>query len=88
MNPQPLTADQTAALHANREKLPVINENTKQVYVVVEMDVHRRAMDALREKEQWEAIQEGLAQVEAGEAISVDEAFQQIRSELASKSGE
>jgi hypothetical protein len=87
MNPEPLTPDQTKALHAAGDKLPVIDVTTQQLYVVVDLDVHERAMEALREREDLEAIREGVAQVEAGEGVSIEEARKQTDAELVNRFG-
>lgn len=62
MTPKPLTPDLAAALEAaGDDPLPVTNPNDGQVYYVVEGDLHRRAMQALRESEVVESIRRGVA---------------------------
>ncbi|TWT84788.1 hypothetical protein CA13_62680 [Planctomycetes bacterium CA13] len=88
MNPKPLTSDLAEALHASGDKLPVVDtSDPNRVFVVVDLDVHERAMQALREREDLAAIDEGIAQMEAGQGIPLDEAFQKIDDELVAKFG-
>jgi predicted transcriptional regulator len=44
----------------------VEDERTHRVYVVVDQDTHRRAMEALTEREDMAAIQAGIDDMEAG----------------------
>ncbi|MEM6692742.1 MAG: hypothetical protein AAF664_25160 [Planctomycetota bacterium] len=80
-----LTPEQASALHAAGDMLPVLDESTNHVYVVVDLDVHERAMKALREREDLDAIKEGVRQMEAGEGQPLDEAFAEIRAGLVAK---
>ncbi len=74
MNPKPLTPDQIEALHAaGDESLPVIDVTTQKVYVVVDSEVHERAMKALRHQENIESIRRGAADMEAGKGMSLEE---------------
>ena len=83
MNPKPLTPEQTEALHAaGDEPLPVIDLTNQQIYVVVDRDVHRRAMEALRQREDIAAIQAGIDDMEAGRHSPVDESFARIKEKL------
>ena len=86
MTPKPLTPDLSEALRAaGDEPLPVIDETTKHVYVVVDRDVHQRAMEALRQREDLAAIQAGIDDMEAGRFSPVDEAFDRIEEKLRSR---
>ncbi|MCA9079998.1 MAG: hypothetical protein KDA58_05535 [Planctomycetaceae bacterium] len=73
MSPQ-LPPDIAEALHANPGDCRVIDPSTQRVYVLVDDETHRRAMRALREQEDFAAIQEGIAQMERGETLSLEEA--------------
>ena len=64
----------TDKLHAARGELRVTDPSTDRVYVLIDDETHRRAMNALKLQEDWEAIQEGAAQADRGETVSVDEA--------------
>ena len=71
------------ALHAaGNGALEVVNPNDNRVYFVVDEETHRQAMDALRRQRDREAIANGIAQMEAGEGISLKEAIEAIRARL------
>jgi hypothetical protein len=70
MNAQRLSPELTEALHAaGGEPLPVIDPTNQQLYVVVNRDVHERAMKALRRQDAIESIQRGLQ----GPSLSIEE---------------
>lgn len=70
-----LTKELAAALHATGDsELEVIDPDTHGTYFVVNADIHRQAMDALRRQQDREAIAQGIAEMEAGEGMPVDEA--------------
>ena len=66
-------------------ELEVVNPNDNRIYFVVDGDTHRQAMDALRRQREREAIANGIAQMEAGEGISLEEARNQTRARLISR---
>ncbi len=65
-----------------------LHENGNKPLQVVDGDVHRREMDALRKTEDLDAVQEGIRQMEAGEEMSVEEARTQVSNRLAAKYGQ
>jgi hypothetical protein len=78
-----LNKELTDALHASGERqLEVIDPETKQTYVLVESETHRRAMEALRRQQDRDAIAEGIAQMEAGQGKPLDVAMSDIRARL------
>lgn len=78
-----LSKDLADALNATGNgELEVINPNDNRVYFVVDGETHRQAMDALRRQRDRDAIANGIAQMEAGEGIPLEEAFNGIRAEL------
>lgn len=81
-----LTDELSAAIDASESRsLEVIHPSTNRTYFIVDGDTHRRAMDALQQKRRQEnidAIAEGITQMEAGEGQPLDEAFDEIRSNL------
>lgn len=78
-----LTKELAEALHAAGEnELEVVDPDTKRIYFVVDADVHRLAMDALRRQQDRDAIAQGVAELEAGEGTPLDEAFADIRARL------
>ena len=48
------------------ELLRLEDDQTQTVYVVVEEQTHQKAMQALREQEDWNAIRQGLKEREEG----------------------
>lgn len=81
-----LSQEVAEALDASSDgSVEVVNPNNNRTYVIVDGDMHRQAMNALRRQRQQEdrdAIAEGIAQMEAGEGIPLDEAFEEIRAKL------
>jgi hypothetical protein len=67
---------------AGNGELEVVNPNDNRVYVVVDGETQRQAMDALRRQRDRDAIANGIAQMEAGEGIPLEEAFEEIRANL------
>jgi hypothetical protein len=78
-----LTKEQAAALHATGDRgLEVVDPDTSRVYVIVDGETHRQAMEALPRQQDREAIAQGLAEMEAGLGISVEESPRQSRDRL------
>ena len=74
MNPKPLSLELAEAIHAaGDEPLPVIDVATQHVYMVVDIDVHQRAMKALRQQENLESIRRGAADMESGRGMTLEE---------------
>lgn len=48
--------------------------DSEQIRFPENSDIHRRAIDALRRQEDRDAIARGIAEMEAGESISIEEA--------------
>ena len=72
---QPLVAQKPTLLRLE-------DEQTRDVYFVVDEETHRRAMRALREQEDLIAIQAGIDDMEAGRVTSVAEADDLMRDRL------
>lgn len=62
--------------------LQVVHPGTNRMYVVVDEETHRKAMDALRKREDLEAIQAGIDDMEAGRTLPAEEAHRQGREQL------
>lgn len=78
-----LSKELVSALHAIGDgELEVVDPETQRVYVLVDCETHRRAMEALRRQQDRDAIAEGLAELEAGQGKPLDEAFSDLRSRL------
>jgi hypothetical protein len=83
MNPKPLSSDLAEAIHAaGDEPLPVNDVATQHVYVVVDLDVHQRAMKALRHQENVESIRRGAADMEAGRGMTLEESKRRTEAAL------
>ncbi len=81
--PAKLTQELSAALHARGEGgLEVIDPTTQQTYFLVDGETHRRAMEALRRQQERDAIAQGLAEMEAGDALPIQEARKRSRDRL------
>jgi hypothetical protein len=78
-----LTKELAAALHATGDReLEVVDPETSRVYFIVDGEMHRQAMDALRRQRDRAAIAEGISEMEAGLGTPLDEAFDNIRANL------
>ena len=78
-----LSKDLADALHAaGHGELEVVDPSTNRTYTIVDSEIHRRAMEALRCQQDRDAIRQGLAEMEAGLGRPVDEAFAEMRSRL------
>ncbi|MCA9202652.1 MAG: hypothetical protein KDA59_06395 [Planctomycetales bacterium] len=78
-----LTPELVSALHATGDgELEVIDPLSNRLYLIVDGETHRRAMEALRRQQDHEAIAEGIAQMEAGEGKPLDRAFADMRVRL------
>jgi hypothetical protein len=78
-----LTKELADALkQAGESELEVVDPDTNRSYMIVDREIHRRAMEALRRQQDRVAIAQGIAEMEAGEGISVAEARQLTRERL------
>ena len=83
-----LTKEQTAALLATEDgELEVVDPETQRRYFVVEAEVHRQAMEALRRQQDRDAIAQGIREMEAGLGIPLEEARRLTREMLAMEPG-
>jgi hypothetical protein len=74
-----LTKELADALNATGDsELEVVDPSTQRTYFVVDAEIHRQAMDALRRQQDRDAI----AEMEAGEGIPVAEARKLTRERL------
>ena len=75
-----LTKELTSALHdAGNNPLEVVDPETNRVYLIVDKELHRRAMAALQQQASRQAIAEGLAQMESGQGRPAEEVFESLR---------
>ena len=68
-----LPAELRQAIKQNPQEVRLEDEQTHAVYFVIDEETHRRAMRALQEKEDNDAIAEGLQQMENNEGRSLHE---------------
>ena len=78
-----LSEDQREALRARSGgPVPVEDDQTHKLYVIVDQDLHARAMRALQAQEDVAAIQAGIQDMEAGRFIPLEDADADIRKAL------
>ena len=78
-----LTKEQTAALLATEDgELEVVDPETQRRYFVVDAEIHRQAMEALRRQQDRDAIAQGIREMEAGLGIPLEEARRLTREML------
>ena len=58
------------------------DDESQRVYVLIDAELHERAMRALQQQQDWESIQEGIAQADAGDTMPLQEADRRIREEF------
>ena len=73
-----LTPEQREALDHSDGPVLVEDEQTKEVYFLVDAST----MNVLQRQQDLEAIREGIADVEAGRVAPLDEALARIRANL------
>jgi len=78
-----LTDEQRQAIQSQAGDFPrVEDDQSNKVYVLVDVDLHQRAMQALRQQEDIDAIQAGLDAVASGDVSPLAEVDRRIREEL------
>lgn len=77
-----LTEEQRAALEQNPDGVACEDVATQRVYFLVDEQIHRRAMLALKEQQDLEAIRRGVAQMEAGGGTPLHESRERLAREL------
>ena len=80
---QKLSKDIATALHAaGIEGLQVVDPDTNRIYIILDEETHRRAMNALRAQQDHNAITEGIEQMEAGQGMPAEQALIELRTRL------
>ena len=77
-----LTDEQIAAIQLSPNGVSCEDTTTHRVYFLVDEQVHRRAMQALQQQQDLEAIRKGVAQMDAGSGTLLQDARQQLAQEL------
>ena len=77
-----LSDEQREALEQSPDGISFEDTISRRTYVLVEEEVHRRAMQALKQQLDLEAIRRGVAQMEASGGMPVEDARRQLAQEL------
>ena len=78
-----LTDEQRQALRSHPGKpIEIEDQETKNVYFIVDQALLERAMQALQQEQDHAAIREGIEQMEAGLGQPLDEVDAEIREEM------
>jgi predicted transcriptional regulator len=82
MNPK-LTEEMRAALKRQPGRpVRLEDEETQKVYVIIDDETHKRAMEALRQQEDVAAIQAGIDDMEAERVVPFEEVDARVRNKL------
>jgi hypothetical protein len=73
-----LTPEQSAALRQFEGPMPIEDEQTSQLYFLIDA----RAWESLRREQDLNAIREGIANMEAGRVAPLNEVMARIRASL------
>ena len=77
-----LTQEQREAIRQRGGPVEIENDETQKVYVIIDGDLHHRAMQALEEHDARSAIRAGLDDLEAGRVISFADFDARLRTKL------
>jgi predicted transcriptional regulator len=77
-----LTDEQRKAVDLQPDGIEVEDPKTRKVYVLADAELHRRAIEALTRQNDREAIRAGIADMEAGRVVSIEEVDSRIRERL------
>ena len=77
-----LSDEQRRALDQEPGGIEVEDSQTQRMYVLADAEVHHRAMRALKQREDHEAIQAGIDDMEAGRVVPLEEVDRRIREKL------
>ena len=67
---------------ADSAELETVDPETGRKYFIVEGETHRQAMQALQRQQNYDAIAEGIAQMEASEGQPLEETETELRKQL------
>ena len=77
-----LPSELQQALRQSPHEVKLQDDETSAVYVVVDEQSHRRAMQALKAQEDWESVQRGLTDRQLGNESPLAEADAEMRRQL------
>lgn len=73
-----LTAEQRAAMFAHGGPLPIVDEQTQQVFFLLD----QATLEKLQREADHAAIRDGIADMEAGHVVTLDELDRRIRARI------
>lgn len=74
-----LTHEQREAIRERGAPLEIEDDETRKIYVIIEGDLHVRAMQALEEHDARRAIRAGIEDLEAGRVVPFAEVDARLR---------
>ena len=77
-----ISDEQREALGQRPEGVEVEDPLTQRVYILTDVEIHRRAMQALRRQDDRAAIQAGIDDMEAGRVVPFEDVDCIIRAKL------
>jgi hypothetical protein len=78
-----LSKEPSDALNASgTSQIEAVDPTSGRVYFIVDGDTHRQAMEAMWQRQNRDAIAEGIAQMEARQGKPLKEAFEDMRGRL------
>ena len=77
-----LTEEQRAALQQHPDGVACEDAASQRTYFLVDSDIHQRAMQALKQQQDLQAIREGIAQMQSGGGTRIADAREQQAEEL------
>lgn len=79
---QKLTDNQREAIRQHGSPLPIEDDETGKVYVIVDEEFHQRATKSLEEQDARRAIRAGIKDLEAGRVVPFADIDRQLRQKL------
>jgi hypothetical protein len=77
-----LTPEQREAIRQQGSPVVVEDDETQTIYFLIDEDLHRRAMEALEERDARRAIRAGLDDLEAGRVETFSDVDARLRKKL------
>jgi predicted transcriptional regulator len=77
-----LTQDQREAIRQTGGPVEIEDDETKKTFVIIDGELHHRAMQALEENETRRAIRSGIDDLEAGRVVPLADVDARLRKKL------
>ena len=77
-----LTEEQRTALQENPEGVLCQDDATNRVYCLVDRELHEKAMRALKQQQDLDAIRRGVAEMQSSDGTPLNEARAELAKEL------